>query len=159
MNPPSTAREALIVEMIGDMAALADRVEALIPELEKSRKSMADVNKKVCAEVKAIESRMDAIMGQVRIEISKDLTRQTSEAARKAIAIQNQAIEEAARTALGVEIRPTLQELLTPLRQLAYQVHEHQLLKQQWLRWLRHVATASTASALTWVAAAVLWLR
>ena len=37
MNPPSTAREALIAEALGDVARLIDRVEALTPAMDKAR--------------------------------------------------------------------------------------------------------------------------
>ena len=36
MNRPTTAREALVAEAIGDVARLLDRVESLVPLLDRT---------------------------------------------------------------------------------------------------------------------------
>jgi hypothetical protein len=44
MSHPSTAREAFIVETIGEVAALLDRVEAVTPALDASRLALVSAS-------------------------------------------------------------------------------------------------------------------
>ena len=44
MNRPTSAREALIVEALGDVALLLDRVESLMSSMETGRLELANAS-------------------------------------------------------------------------------------------------------------------
>lgn len=44
MNRPTTTREALIAEALGDMAQLVDRIEALAPAMDETRRALAQAS-------------------------------------------------------------------------------------------------------------------
>lgn len=159
MNPQSTAREALIVEALGDMAALMDRVEALVPALQDTRQSLNDASARLSGKLRAYEERMTAITENAKVVAVKHIAQRCDEMATKSMHLQAMEIQEAARTALGSEIRPTLQGLIAPLQHLAHLAHQRERPWGHWQRWLMHVATAAVASAVSWVAAAWLWIR
>ena len=52
MNP-STAREALIVETLGEVAALIDRVEAVAPSMDASRQTLVQASAELASAVAA----------------------------------------------------------------------------------------------------------
>lgn len=156
MIPPSTAREALIVETLGDMAALVDRVEALVPALQETRQALIDASAQLSGQLRAFEERMTTITENAKVQAVRHIAQRTDEMARKSMHVQALAIADAARTSLGTEIRPTLQGLVAPLQHLAHLAHQRE---RPWERWLMHVATAAVASAASWVAAAWLWIR
>ena len=156
MNRPSTAREALIVEAIGEVAALIDRVEALAPALDASRLALVRASGELAGQVVAFENRMAAITENAKVQAVKHIARRTDEMARSSLDAQTRAMEEAARALFRTEVSPALQRLVMPLQHLADLAHRG---ARPWERWLTHAATAAVASALTWVLAAWLWAR
>ena len=153
MNRPSTAREALIVEAIGEVAALIDRVEAVVPAMAAARQSLVQASAELAGQVVAFESRMTALTANAKVQAVRHIARRTDEMARSSLDTQTRAMEEAARVLFRTEVGPTLQRLVMPLHHLAERV-DH-----PWERWLTHAATAAVASALTWALAAYLWAR
>ena len=57
----STAREALIVEAIGDVVGLLDRLEALAPILDGSRQAAVEASAELSGALEALEGRMAAV--------------------------------------------------------------------------------------------------
>lgn len=153
MNPPSTAREALIVEAIGEVAALIDRLEALAPALDASRHALVQAGEKFAGHVVAFEARMAGISENAKVQAVRYIARRTDEMARSSVDTQTRAMEEAARALLRNELGPSLQRLTVPLRDLA------DASARPFERWLTHAATAVVASALTCAVAAWLWTR
>jgi hypothetical protein len=151
MNQPSTAREALIVETIGEVAALIDRVEAVAPALDASRLGLINASAELAGQVAAFENRMAGITENAKVHAVRYIARRTDEMARSSLDTQTRAMEEAARTLFRSELGPALQRLIVPLQMLAERA-THPL-----ERWLTHAATAVAASALTWAMAAWLW--
>lgn len=49
LNRSTTAREALVAELIGDVAQLLDRVETLTPNLNVARQALANTAKDLAA--------------------------------------------------------------------------------------------------------------
>lgn len=156
MSPPSTAREALIVEAIGEVAALIDRVEALGPALDRSRLSLIHASTELAGHVTAFESRMAGITENAKVQAVKHIARRTDEMARNSLDAQTRAMEEAARLMFRTEVGPAIQRLTMPLQHLAELAQRG---ARPWERWLTHVATAVVASGLTWALAIWLWAR
>lgn len=156
MNRPSTAREALIVEAIGEVAVLIERVEAAAATLDASRIAMIDAGAALAGQLAAFENRVTGITEHAKVHAIKHIARRTDEMARSSMDMQTRAMEEAARGVFRAEVGPALQRLVMPLQHLA------ELAKRgahPWDCWLTHAATAVVASALTWALTAWLMTR
>lgn len=147
MNRPSTAREALIVEAIGDVAQLIDRAEALTRAMEQSRQTLVQTGAQLASQLAGFESRMAAITDNAKIQAVQHIARRTNELALRLRDEQTRAMAEAARSLFATELGPTLQRLAVPLQHLVNR------LERPWDHWLTHAATAAVASAATWVLA------
>lgn len=156
MNTASSAREALIVETLGEMAALLDRVEAVAPALDASRLALINASTELAGQVTAFESRMVGITENAKAQAVKHIARRTDEIARVSADAQTRAMEEAARMLFRTEVGPALQRVAVPMQHLADLAHRG---AHPWQHWLTHAATAVVASGLTWAVAAFLWVR
>jgi hypothetical protein len=148
MNSPSTAREVFLVETLGEVAALLDRVEAILPALEDGRLALLQASASLTDGLDTVESRMEAITESAKIQAVRYIAHRTDEMARSALDAQTRAMEEAARELFQTELEPALQRLALPLQHLASIAHRD---TPAWLAWLTHAATALLASTLTWV--------
>jgi methionyl-tRNA synthetase len=153
VNRPSTAREALIVEALGDVAALIDRVEAATATMETTRQALVQATADLAAQALAFDNRMAAIAENAKRKAVQHIAQRTDELSRSTLAVQRQAFEVTAQELFRAEMESTLERVSVLLRQSA------QRLDRSWQRWLTHAATATAASAVTWALAAWLWLR
>ena len=156
MTGTSSAREALIAETLGEMAALLDRVEAVAPALDASRLALINASTELAGQVTAFESRMAGITENAKMQAVKHIARRTDEITRVSAEAQTRAMEEAARMLFKTEVGPALQRVAMPLQHLADLAHRG---AHPWQHWLTHAATAAAASAVTWALAAWLWAR
>lgn len=156
MNGTSSAREALIAETLGEMAALLDRVEAVAPALDASRLALINASTELAGLVTAFESRMAGITENAKTQAVKHIARRTDEITRVSAEAQTRAMEEAARMLFRTEVGPALQHVAMPLQHLADLAQRG---AHPWQHWLTHAATAAAASAVTWALAAWLWAR
>lgn len=160
MSASLDAREALFVESLGEMAALVQRVETLLPALQDSRQSLLDADAQLSRRLHAFEAHIAAVTEHAKMVAVNHIAQRTT--AMTGRAIQEQALEmrEAARTALGQEIRPTLEWLMEPLNRLAHHADKRERTWTRWQTWLTHVAATAAGSALSWLYIAIwLWLR
>lgn len=153
MNRPATAREALIIEAIGEVAGLIERLEAVAPALDANRQALVQASADVAGQVAAFENRLAGITENAKVQAVRYIARRADEMARSSLDAQTRAMEVAARTLFRSELGPALQRLVVPLQHLADRG------ARPFERWLTHAATAVVASALTWVIAAWLWAR
>jgi uncharacterized membrane-anchored protein len=144
MNGTSSAREALIAEALGEMAALLDRVEAVAPALDASRLALINASAELAGQVTAFESRMAGITENAKVQAVKHIARRTEEITRVSAEAQTRAMEEAARMLFRTEVGPALQRVAMPLQHLADLAHRG---AHPWQHWLTHAATAAVASA------------
>ena len=156
MNGTSSAREALIAETLGEMAALLDRVEAVAPALDASRLALINASTELAGQVTAFESRMAGITENAKLQAVKHIARRTDEITRVSAEAQTRAMEEAARMLFRTEVGPALQRVAMPLQHLADLAHRG---AHPWQHWLTHLATAVVAAGATWALAAWLWAR
>ena len=156
MNGTGSAREALIAEALGEVAALLNRVEAVAPALDGNRLALVHACAELAGQVTAFESRMAGITENAKTQAVKHIARRTEEIARGSAEAQTRAMEEAARMLFRTEVGPALQRVAVPLQHLADLAHRGAHPGQPWLT---HAATAVVASGLTWVLAAWLWAR
>lgn len=153
MTPPTTAREALIVEALGEAATLIKQVEALAPALDESRQALADAHSSLADQLAAFTVQVAALTEKAKVQAVKHILARTDEAARRSIELQGRAMAEAARVAFGGELGVTLQRLQSTLQLLIERPD------RRWERWLTHAAAAATASAVTWALAVTLLAR
>ena len=153
MNSPATAREALIVEAIGEVAKLLQDVEALAPVLNNSCRALQEANTSLRDELASFERRIAAIAENAKTQTVKYIATRAGEAAGRSVDQQSRAMADAARVAFGAELGATMQRLQTTLQPL---------LKRReppWDQWLTHVAAAAVGSATTWTLALYLGPR
>jgi hypothetical protein len=153
MSHPSTAREALIIEAIGDVAKLIERVEAVGPVVGESCRALQLASMSLRDDLSGFERRMAAITENAKTQTIKHIAGRTDEAARRSIDQQSRAMADAARVAFGAELGATMQRLQTTLRPLL------DWRERPWERWLTHAAAAASASAATWALAVYLGPR
>lgn len=153
MSPLGTAREALIAEAIGEVAHLLDRLETLAPTLEGAQQALSQASAKLSGRAAAFERLTAALSENAKTQAVNHIVRRSNELAWQLQEQQKRALADAAHRLFEAELRPSLQQLATPLQQLVEQ------LDRPWDRWLTHAATAMTASATTWGLAVYLWVR
>jgi hypothetical protein len=107
MNSTSIAREAFIVETLGEVATLLDRVEAVAPALDASPLALIDAGTEPAGRVTAFESRMAGITENAKVQAVKRIARRTDEIARGSTETQTRAMADAARICSGPRsVRP-----------------------------------------------------
>jgi len=153
MNGPSTAREALIVEALGEVARLVDRIEALTSSMEAKRQALADASGELGDRLKAFEAGMASISLKVQASAAEQLVRRAVKASSESIEVQTRAMSEAARQAFAAQLDSTLARLTASVQQLIHRVERPCDL------WLTHLATAIASSLLTWFVASSLPFR
>lgn len=146
---PSTPREVLIVEALGEAAKLIRQVEALAPALDQSRQALADAHSGLSGQLAAFETQVLALTEKAKVVAVKHILTRTEEAARQSADLQSRAMADAARVAFGADIGAALQRLQSL----------HARPGPRWEPWLTHAAAAATASAATWTLAITLWPR
>jgi hypothetical protein len=147
MTHPSTIREALIVEALGEAAMLIRQVEALAPVLDESRQTLADAHSGLASQLTVFEAQVMALTEKAKVQAVKHILARTDEAARRSVELQGQAMADAARVAFGAEFGATLRRLQQswppPTKRPEW----------RWEQWLISLAAALVASAVTWVVA------
>lgn len=153
MSDPISAREALLIEAIGETANLIESARELKPVLQEIGRDIAQADAVMRDSLTALEARMVAITENAKMQTIKYLAARTQEATMRSIDQQRRAMAEAARLAVGAELSATIQRLQVAIRPLIDQQG------QRWERWLTHAATATAASAVTWIVAVMVWVR
>lgn len=150
MTHPSTTREALIVEALGEAEKLIRQVEALAPALDQSRQALADAHSGLAGQLAAFEAQVAALTEKAKVQAVKHILARTDEAARRSIELQSRAMSGAARVAFGAELGATMQRLQSATRPQVVRPGT------RWEHWLTHAATAAVSSSCTWVV--TVWL-
>lgn len=146
MSPDRTAREALIVEALGNIGAMLDRVDALIPALAAGREALAGASALLSLKLETFDAHMNAITENAKIKTMQHVAQRTDEMARRSVRdLRENAhlMADAARSALQAEIRQALEQF----------IQRHQQPKPRWWHGiLTNAAISAAASGYTWVA-------
>ena len=153
MTSPSTAREALIVEALGEAAKLIRQMEALQARMAESRQALVDAQAQLVDQLAVFGAQVAALTDKAKAEAVKHIVARTDEAARRSIEQQGRAMADAARTAFSAELGPALQRLQSAMQPMTRRPN------RPWERWLTHAAAAAAGSAVTWMLAVVPWAR
>jgi cell division septum initiation protein DivIVA len=149
VNDPVSAREALLIEAIGEVANLIDAVDRLTPELREASREIDRASEGLRASLAGFETQVLALTEKAKVQAVTHILARTDEAARRSIELQSRAMADAARVAFGAELGATVQRLQS--------LHERP--GRRWEQWLTHAAAAATASAVTWMLAITPWAR
>jgi hypothetical protein len=147
MSDPATAREALIVEAIGEVAKLIREVEALAPAINEACGALQQANDSLRNELTGFEGRMAAVTENAKKQTVKHLAARADEAARRCIDQQSRAMADAARVAFGAEVGAAMQRLQVTLQPLVDR-RQH-----RWESWLTHATAAAVGAAVAWALA------
>ena len=144
MSQPTSAREALIVEALGEVALLLDRTESLTASLEVGRLALANASAELSDRMKLWEVGTEKLAQQVQAKAVEHIVRRTGKAASDSIELQARAMNAAARLAFSAEVDSNLARLTRSLQQDLHRVD------RPWDLWLTHAATAAVSAAFTW---------
>jgi hypothetical protein len=149
VSEPVGAREALLIEAIGEMVKLIDSVDRLTPELRGASQEIDQAREGLRSSLATFEAQVLGLTEKAKVVAVKHILARTEETARQSADLQSRAMVDAARVAFGAELGATLQRLQS--------LHTKQV--PRWEPWLTHAAAAATASAATWTLAITLWPR
>ncbi|MEO8124295.1 MAG: hypothetical protein ABI633_09620 [Burkholderiales bacterium] len=144
MNGPSSAREALIAEALGEVGQLLDRVETLSSSLDAGRAGLVHASATLDQRLSVFDAGMTHFTQHAKATAVEHIVRRTNEVARQSIELQTRTMHEAARTAFGTELSPTMLQLRAAMQSLIERRQRY------WELWLTHLAAAVTASTATW---------
>jgi hypothetical protein len=144
MNGPSTAREALIVEALGDVASLLDRIESLTASMEVGRLALVNASAELDGRLRAFETGTAALTQQVQARVIEHILKRTGKATTQSIEAQSRAMSSAARLAFSAQVDSNLTRLNNFLHEFLQRVD------RPWDLWLTHAATAVVSAAITW---------
>ena len=143
MNRSTTAREALIVEVIGDVDKLIKRVEALTPAMNASERKLSAAAEQLggCLEPLQAQLREDIIRNQNAAV--NHVRRLNGEIAAHSTQDQILAMRAAARRIIEEDVKPELRDLASTLRVLIERTR-----RPQWETWATYAATGTLPTIL-----------
>lgn len=147
MSVPSNAREALIAELVGEVSALLDRVDSLVPAINATCDAITRAGADLEANAGLAERRLVALTKAAEAHAIKNIARRTEALTRNSEDAQSEALRRAAGAAVTAELAPVLRQL----------VQRQSLHAAEWRPkggWWAHAATAICAAALGAAAAA-----
>ncbi|MCE9661012.1 MAG: hypothetical protein K8R60_20985 [Burkholderiales bacterium] len=149
MSRVTTAREALIVEVIGDVNELITRVEALKPAMSTSHRKLSDAAIKLGGCVEPITTYVRDDIVRNRNAAIEHVRKRTGEIAAESMQEQILAMRQAARAIIEADVRPELRQLSSALHVLVERTR-----RPQWETWATYAATGTLptilAVGLTW---------
>lgn len=140
MDRSSTAREALVAELIGDLATLLERVDTLTPAIDDARLKMTAAAHELASGVGPFKAHVAGIAAQAQRSSVQYIVSRTNEAAAKLLEAQTQAMTASARAIVDKEVGPPLRQLARDLEQLVTDT------RRRWDTWLIHAATAAASA-------------
>ena len=141
MSRPATAREALVAELLGDVAHLLDRVEALASRMEGAQQGLAGAANRVASLLKPFEDHIFAVGTEAGKRAVEHVAHRTNEIARHSAEQQTRSMTDAAQAIFAKEIEAPLQKLGSTVERIVKQA------ERPWESWLTLAATAISSAA------------
>lgn len=127
MNAPHTAREALILEALGELDAVLPRVEDLCGRMEVAARSLDAAGAKYADEIQRFT-------GETKQALADHVQRRVTASTTEALATHRKAMQEAATLAFADQLAPMVRDIARQLEQQASAVAATAGLTQRW-RW------------------------
>lgn len=143
MSDPTTNREALIAELVGDIANLLNKVDTLGPALNNACAEIVAATAGLQDQAAKTKLNITTMTEAAKVAVVQHIARQADQITRSSVEQRTRAAEAAVCEVLRAELRAAMHRL-----ELAASIKAG--------RWWTHVATAAAASLAT--AATLLWL-
>ncbi|RZS57806.1 hypothetical protein [Sphaerotilus mobilis] len=153
MSRPSTTREALIAEAIGDLGQLLQQVEQTQAALRASDLALKESAATLVQQSTKFQAAVAQGSSRAKVELGLHIAKQATRTLEEMVSVQTQAMNETTRTCFAQQIEPQIQRLVQPLNRL------HDRLERPWERWMLHAATALCSSTMTWAVTVYLLRR
>ena len=127
MNAPHTAREALILEALGELDGVLPRVEDLCGRMEASARSLDAAGAKYGEEIQRFT-------GETKQALAEHVQRRVTASTIEALATHRKAMQEAATLAFAEQLAPMVRDIARQLEQQASAVAAPAGWTQRW-RW------------------------
>lgn len=157
MNAPSSAREALLVEALGDVAVLLDRIENVGAVIASTTDAIALAASKLEAQAALMDARMARLAEHAQTQAVKHIARRTTELVHSAAEAESRSMAAFARALLHTELYPALRSLVQSAQACAANCDSHASSRHR--MWWVCAATASGSSILTWALAFLVLAR
>src|SRR6218665_3319458 len=156
MNGMSNAKEALIAEVLGDMASLIERIEKLGPDMEVSRRELLKASNHLAFQMSGFEGRIAKLSENAVDLCVSQINQKASGVCANTQNTQIAAMQSAAREMFNKEFLPVVNRVVSQLEQLARLFQPD---RNPWLPWLTHGGAFVTGAALTWLVVVMIWVR
>ncbi|MGQ3050261.1 MAG: hypothetical protein ACT6S0_00620 [Roseateles sp.] len=133
MTMTSSAREALIAELLGEVAALLNRVDTLLPALQEQCDAVTRAGVGLEERAAKTEAHIAAIAGAASTHAVKHIARKADEMARSTVDAQTRAIQAAAHELFRTELSATLRQVTAAMDKAQQRTR---------VRWWSYAATA-----------------
>lgn len=143
MSGPSTSREALILEALGEVGKLLDEVDRLTVTMEAGRGALRQTIGLLGDRLRSFEAAVSNLTTCAERAALEHIVKRTNEMTRRVLEEQSQAMREAARHAFAEQLRPTMAQLDRELKQLTRRM------ERPWADWLMHAATGAGSAIVT----------
>lgn len=111
MITQGNARELLIIEALGDITKLLDRVEAVASGLEAASEEALRASTDLQSLAAGLDARMAMLVEASKMHVVKHIAQRTDEMTRRAADEQGRAMEALAKALFDTELRAALQRL------------------------------------------------
>ena len=145
VNRSATAKEALIAELMGDLADLIDRAERLTPAINKAREAMLEAAYGLTSGVPPFKAHMVKIAGITQTSSIEQIDRRAREMMVDTLFDVKLSMTQSARALFKDEVAPTLSQLTKDLRDAIDRAHH------PWDGWKTHAATAILSGVAAWL--------
>ncbi len=132
----TTAQEALIAELFGDLRDLIQRAESFAPTMDKAQEEMTTAAYLLDSRVEPFRHALAAEIGKTKDIAVKAFIQQTNQIAEIEQKRQTEAMAEAARAVLYKEVMKPLREFEAVLQKLINET------SHPWEIWSTHAATS-----------------
>lgn len=140
MNRPATAREALVAELIGDVAILLERMESLRPAVDEATQALVDAAERVAGSVGPLQTQIAGVAKQTQVQAVQHISVRAQQLASAMIVEQSAAMTQAAQSIVREQVGPTLQRLTAALERVIRRAD------RPWDMWLMHAGTAAVSA-------------
>lgn len=110
-EPPTSARDVLIAELIGEVSTLMNRIDQVIPAVTAICDAITHAGADLEANAVQAERRIAAFTEAAKAHAVKHIAKRTAELARSSAEAELEAMRRAMREAIRVELEPALQPL------------------------------------------------
>ncbi|MEO8924719.1 MAG: hypothetical protein ABI330_18155 [Caldimonas sp.] len=139
----TTAQEALIAELIGDLRGLIQRAESFETTMDKAQEEMTTAAYLLDSRVEPFRHALAAEIGKTKDIAVKAFIHQTNEVAEIGQRKQTDAMAEGARTVVQKEVVLPLRQFAAVLQRLINET------SHPWAVWSTHAATALIATLIS----------